>query len=185
MSTRLAFIVAALSALIAFCAWAPETETASNHPGIFRLTGDGRIDIVDVETGENLSIVYRDSAGRYDVSTIAAVDRVLRCHGAGEMYPMSLKLIEFVDHLQDRFGAAKVRVVSGYRSPEYNAALKRKLGRVAHASLHMRGMAMDIQLPGVGKEELGRYARALGAGGVGVYASSGFVHVDAGEVRSW
>jgi uncharacterized protein YcbK (DUF882 family) len=32
---------------------------------------------------------------------------------------------------------------------------------------------------------LARTARALGAGGVGVYRSSSFIHVDTGPVRTW
>lgn len=185
MSTRVAYILAGVVTAFILCASSQDVETAVEHASPFRLTGDGRINLYDVHTGENLSIVYRDREGRYRISTLDAVDRVLRCHGDQEEYPISLKLVELIDHLQDHFGAGEVRVVSGYRSPEYNAALKRKMRRVAHDSLHMRGWAMDIQFPEVGKQALGDYARSLGSGGVGVYASSSFVHIDVGPVRSW
>lgn len=185
MSTRTAYIIASLLALFLLCASSPETQTAVEHQGVFRTTGDGRVNILDVTTGERLSIVYRDREGRYDISSLEAIDRLLRCHGDQAEYPISLKLVELVDHLQDRFDASEVRVVSGYRSPDYNAALKRKLGRVAHDSLHMQGMAMDIQFENVGKQELGAYAQEITVGGVGTYRSSTYVHVDVGPVRSW
>ena len=185
MSTRLSYIFAAVAGLIVLGYTAPNIETAVLHEGAFRLTGNGSLAILDVQTGESLSIVYRDSDGRYDIPSLEAIDRLLRCHGDGTEHPISLKLVELVDHIQDAFGAEEVRVVSGYRSPDYNASIKKRLGRVAHDSLHMKGMAMDIQLESVGKKELGAYARGIGGGGVGVYRSSTYVHVDVGPVRSW
>lgn len=185
MRTRATFITAAAALAVFFGIPAKPLETAVERPGVFRLSGDGRVNLLDVQTGEQLSIVYRDSRGAYNESTLDAIDRVLRCHGDQEMHPISLKLVELVDYLQDHFGASQISVVSGYRSPDYNEALRRKIRRVAHDSLHIQGMAMDIQFPGVGKKELGTIARSLGSGGVGVYARSSFVHVDVGPVRSW
>lgn len=185
MNTRIARLLAGCAFVLTLCVSSPSVETAALHASIFRLTGDGRIDLLDVHTGEKLSIVYRDGGGLYRESALDAVDRVLRCHGDQEEFPISLKLVELIDHLQDHFGADVVRIVSGYRSPEYNAALKRRLRRVAHNSLHMQGWAMDIQFPDVGKQVLGGYARSLSSGGVGVYASSSFVHIDVGPIRSW
>lgn len=160
-------------------------ETAIEHNQAFRLTGDGHISMIDTHTGERLIVIYRNSEGVYDDSAIDAFDHTLRCHGKSEKYPISLKLIELIDHLQDHFGAKEIQVISGYRSPEYNASLRKRSSRVAHNSLHMKGLAMDIRIPGVDKRELGRYAHSLRAGGVGVYPTSGFVHVDVGPVRKW
>lgn len=185
MRTSLAFTFLLISAAALVMWTSANLETAALHPSVFNLTGDGRVILIDVQTGEKLSIVYRDSDGAYNESALDAVDRVLRCHGDQEMFPISLKLVELVDHLQDHFGASEVLVVSGYRSPEYNAALKRRIKRVAHDSLHMKGMAMDIKLPAIDKKTLGNYTRTLATGGVGIYRSSNFVHVDVGEVRSW
>ncbi|MFH0798882.1 MAG: DUF882 domain-containing protein [Pseudomonadota bacterium] len=183
LKTRIAFTAAIATILL--LSGISQIETAVLHESVFRLTGDGRVNFTDVQTGERLSIVYRDASGAYNESALDAVERVLRCHGDHETFPISLKLIELIDHIQDHFGVDGVMVVSGYRSPEYNAALKRRIKRVAHDSLHMKGLAMDIRLAGIGKEELGHYARSLESGGVGVYHSSNFVHIDAGPVRSW
>jgi uncharacterized protein YcbK (DUF882 family) len=148
----------------------PSTTTKS----LFRLSGDGILSLEDVHTGESISVMYRDLDGIYDESALQRIELLLRSHGDGETFPISLKLLELVDHLQDHFGADEVKV-----------NLRRHLRRVAHDSLHMQGMAMDIKLPDVGKLALGKYARSLAAGGVGVYRRSSFVHVDTGPVRSW
>jgi uncharacterized protein YcbK (DUF882 family) len=162
-----------------------ELETAAVHPSPFRFTGDGKIAFLDMHTGERLSVIYRSEGGIYDDTALSAIDHVLRCHGKSEKYPISQKLVELVDFIQDEFSASEVRIVSGYRSPEYNARLRKTNVRVAHDSLHLRGLAVDMQVPGVGKEKLGGFVRSLKSGGVGVYASSDFVHVDAGPIRDW
>ncbi len=162
-----------------------DLETAIEHSSPFRHSGDGRLALIDVHTGERLSIIYRDKKGSYDDAALSAFDHLLRCHGGSEKYPMSQKLVELVDYLQDFFGAKEVLVVSGYRTPQYNENLRKTNMRVAHDSLHLRGLAMDIKIPDVGKEKLGKLARSLKSGGVGVYSSSDFVHVDSGPVRDW
>ena len=76
-------------------------------------------------------------------------------------------------------------VISGYRSPASNAKMAAGSKGVAKKSLHMEGMAIDIRMPGVDLQHLHKAAKALGAGGIGYYAQSNFVHVDVGRVRSW
>ncbi|MFA5812416.1 MAG: DUF882 domain-containing protein [bacterium] len=185
MRARTAFILLAVATVLLWRAPAKQLSAAVGGESPFRYTGDGSLVVADPSTGESVSIMYRTSDGLYEDAALDAIDHTLRCHGKGEEFPISLKLIELVDNIQDHFGARKAMVVSGYRSPEYNAALKRKLSRVAHNSLHMQGLAMDIQLPGVTKARLTAYARSLKAGGVGDYTGSNFVHIDVGPVRNW
>ena len=40
-------------------------------------------------------------------------------------------------------------------------------------------------VPGVKDEEVAKYARQTGFVGVGIYPTSGFVHVDVGPLRTW
>ena len=164
---------------------AQSLESAVNRSSPFKHSGDGKISLIDVHTGESLTVAYRDDKGRYNDSALEAIDYTLRCHGSNREIPISLKLIELVDHLQDHFDAKQVKVVSGYRSASYNKMLRRKLRRVARESTHIHGLAMDIKIPGIHKKELGNFAKNLRAGGVGVYRSSTYVHVDVGEVRHW
>ncbi len=74
-----------------------------------------------------------------------------------------------------------VMVTSGYRSPSYN----RKVNG-ARRSLHMIRAAADIQIDGVSKWEIARFARSMPRrGGVGTYCHTTSVHVDVGPERDW
>lgn len=77
------------------------------------------------------------------------------------------------------------QVISGYRSPETNAARARQSRRVSSASLHMSGMAADVRLPGRDSMALARLAAEMQVGGVGLYRRDGFVHLDCGPARRW
>jgi uncharacterized protein YcbK (DUF882 family) len=56
---------------------------------------------------------------------------------------------------------------------------------VAANSLHLVGKAIDIRLPGIKLRSLYKAAVGLRGGGVGIYPSSDFVHIDVGRVRTW
>lgn len=89
-------------------------------------------------------------------------------------------LVKMIRQIERRFGNRAV-VTSGYRSPSYN-----KKVRGARNSLHMYCAAADIQIEGVSKWELAKYARSLpGRGGVGTYCHTNSVHVDIGPERDW
>jgi uncharacterized protein YcbK (DUF882 family) len=76
-------------------------------------------------------------------------------------------------------------VLSGYRSPETNRALRLESRGVAKNSLHTKGMAVDIRVQDRDLRQVWRAASSLQAGGVGYYPRAGFIHLDVGEVRSW
>ena len=62
----------------------------------------------------------------------------------------------------------------------------RKKGReVARDSQHTKGNAVDIRLPDISPRALSKWIRGKRLGGVGIYRTSGFVHVDSGPIRSW
>jgi len=98
---------------------------------------------------------------------------------------LSLRLIEFLDFLQDRLAPeGRITITSGYRSPQYNQNLRRTGGLAAKASLHQYGMAADLILEGVPARHLWEYVKALGFGGTGYYHGQ-TVHIDVGPARSW
>ena len=80
-----------------------------------------------------------------------------------------------------------IDIVCGYRTPESNEYLRSRSADtgVAEHSQHMLGKAIDIQVPGVRTLALRNAALSIGAGGVGYYPTSKFVHVDVGPVREW
>ena len=144
-----------------------------------------RLALLNLHTGERLAATYFE-AGRYLPDALSAIDRVLRDHRTGAVHPIDPGLLDLVASLSETLAAqGTVQVISGYRSPASNAALNARSSGVATRSLHMKGMAMDIRVPGVDLGQVRKAALALGRGGVGYYPQSDFVHVDVGRVRQW
>lgn len=136
-------------------------------------------------TGERIDTEYW-VGGRYLPDATAAIDHVLRDFRTGDIHPIHTSLLDLLHSLRSSLGSEEpFHVISGYRSPKTNAALQSKSNGVATKSLHMRGMAIDIRLPGCKIADLHRTALALQKGGVGYYPASDFVHVDVGRVRRW
>ena len=139
----------------------------------------------NTHTGESVSAVYWADGG-YRPEGLAAIDRVLRDHRTGAIRPIDRRLLDVLYALRRDLGAsAPFHVISCYRSPQSNEALRRAGRAVAEHSLHMEGKAADIRVPGVALDDLHRAAVARHAGGVGYYSGPSFVHVDVGSVRYW
>ena len=98
---------------------------------------------------------------------------------------MDERLVDVLARVARRFGADRVEVVSGYRSPKYNLMLRKKGREVARQSQHTEGNAVDFRVRGVPTKRLLNFVRSLRIGGVGYYPHSQFVHSDTGRVRFW
>ena len=159
-------------------------------PGVVRAAvpeaGARRLAFHNLHTGERLSTVYWADGG-YLPDAMAEIDSLLRDHRTGDVAPIDARLLDLLHALHGRIEAdGPFHVISGYRSPRSNTLLRAKGGGgVAKRSLHMKGMAIDIRLPGRDTRDLHRAARSLKGGGVGYYRKSDFVHVDVGRVRYW
>jgi len=151
------------------------------------LGGDGTVTLYHVWSKETISLRYREEDGSYAPGAAEQIKHFFRCRVTGKEMDIPIKLIEILDSLQDAFNSDSVTVICGYRSPEFNAARAADSQNVAKTSLHMKGWAADIRIPGAALAELKAKAKALKAGGVGYYpsASDNFVHVDVGRVRYW
>ena len=144
------------------------------------------LSLIAPTTGEKALGIPFWSEGKYQPDAIREVAHIMRDWRTGDTCPVDTALLDLLYDLQRRLGTTEpFQVVSGYRSPETNAALARQSRRVARQSLHMEGRAMDIRLGRRGAGEIQRVALALGRGGVGYYPRMGFVHVDTGPVRQW
>ena len=154
-------------------------------PASARDTIGYTVSIKNAHTGEKFSGVYR--IGSYYVpGSFRKINRVLRDHRTGDIYPIDPELIDTLAQIQkDCQCAEAIDVLSGYRSPKTNAMLRRNTSGVAQNSYHLHGKAADIRVPGSSIKKVRNTARALRVGGVGYYPSSGFVHVDTGRVRTW
>ncbi len=110
----------------------------------------------------------------------------LRDYRTGDVHPIDFRLMDMLHAIQRKTGSKGVyEVISGYRSPQSNAQMRKKSYGVAKNSLHLKGQAIDIRLKDVSTRKLRDAAISLQAGGVGYYAKSDFVHIDTGTVRTW
>lgn len=174
-------------AVVAIFSIMPHWEATSSIPreDFLGSGGDGEITLFNTHTDELLRIMYKNKEGEYLEKGLKDAQFILRCRLTNEESEISPKLLELVDHIEDQFGGKKVEIISGYRSPELNGTLRSKGRGVASRSLHLKGMAADIRIPGVPTSNIRDFARALRAGGVGYYPGPDFVHVDVGRVRYW
>lgn len=140
---------------------------------------------LNLHTGERVRTTYWES-GAYVSEARTEIDTVLRDFRTGEVAPIDARLLDLLHSVRLGLDSdAPFHVISGFRSLKTNAALAVKSGGVAKKSLHMKGMAIDVRLPGRNLKDVWREARNLKHGGVGLYEKSDFVHLDVGRVRYW
>ena len=144
-----------------------------------------RLHLYSLHTKEELSVVYF-THGMYIDENIHALNHLMRDRRANVSHPIDLDVYDQLLLLQRRFNSKHpIHILSGYRTAETNAKLRSRSSGVAKRSLHMEGRAADFYIPGVGIRKVQQAALELKAGGVGLYSSSNFVHIDTGMVRNW
>src|SRR5689334_10214590 len=147
---------------------------------------EGELAFYNVHTDERLRLRYRDQRGQYDLAALDELNHILRCHHTGEVATMDPRVIEHINLVQKSLGGrGEIHVISGYRSPEYNALLVRRSRRAARHSLHVEGQAVDFFIPSVRVREIRQAALKLQYGGVGYYPRADFIHLDCGPFRFW
>lgn len=143
------------------------------------------LSFVHTHTGETLSTVYFQN-GNYLAPSLEHINHLLRDFRTNEVHSIDPGLLDILFDLQaGTHHPGPFEVISGYRSPQTNAGLRRQSSAVAEHSLHMEGRAIDVRLRGFPTARLREVAIVLHRGGVGYYAASDFVHVDNGRVRIW
>jgi uncharacterized protein YcbK (DUF882 family) len=143
------------------------------------------LNFVHTHTGEKLSVEYARGEA-YIPDALDTVNHFLRDFRTGDVHPIDQRLLDLLHGLTRLTDTRKpFQVISGYRSPNTNALLRRAGEGVAGRSLHMKGQAIDIRLADVPLAKLRTAALTASRGGVGYYPASDFVHVDTGRVRHW
>jgi uncharacterized protein YcbK (DUF882 family) len=147
--------------------------------------GDGKIKLFSEKNGISFNGQYRKSKGIYDEKALKTIHRLFGAEKDRPLSTISLRLIEFLDYLEDNLHpGARVTIVSGWRSPQYNTDLRNKGRLAAKASLHQYGMAADIKIKGTSSKRVWNTVKKLGFGGTGYYKGE-LVHIDVGPARSW
>ncbi len=139
----------------------------------------------NLHTGEHVKTTYW-AEGNYITPALKDIDHVLRDFRTGEVARIDPRLLDLLHSLRGKMESSEpFQVISGYRSPKTNDTLAQQSSGVAKKSLHMKGMAADVRLPGRALSDLRGVAISLKLGGVGYYPKSDFIHVDVGRVRYW
>jgi uncharacterized protein YcbK (DUF882 family) len=143
------------------------------------------LSFVHTHTGEHLSAAYF-VAGAYCEGVLAQVNQLLRDFRTETVFPIDRGVLDRLFAVQAMTGSREpFEVISGYRSPATNAALRKASHGVAEHSLHMQGRAVDVRLTGFATGRLALLSRQQRGGGTGFYRVSDFVHLDTGAVRIW
>jgi uncharacterized protein YcbK (DUF882 family) len=119
---------------------------------------------------------------------------LLADRSTGQRTLLDPRLLGLLRSLAVAHPAARIELVSGYRSAKLNEMLRKKGHHVASHSQHSLGHATDFRIVeqgsvrGLDPHDTEREIRALGwTGGVGPYENEGdwFVHADVGPQRRW
>ncbi|MBT2132012.1 DUF882 domain-containing protein [Planktotalea lamellibrachiae] len=162
------------------------TPFYANATGFLRGGGDvRRIAMFSGRTGESINMIYWVE-GQYIKEALKEVNHFMRDWRVDQSVKMDARTVDIMAAAHSLMDVREpYMMLSGYRSPQTNAMLRRKSRGVAKNSLHMKGMAADLRLKSRNVAQMFKAASACHAGGVGKYSGSNFVHMDCGTVRTW
>jgi uncharacterized protein YcbK (DUF882 family) len=166
-----------MSALISATSFAPALAMTG--------TGAYSVSFKNQRSGEVFSGVYR-VGNKYLPQAFERINYVMRDVREDEIFPMDPRVIDIISIVHKYLKTDEpYTMLSGYRSPHTNAELRSHGEGVAKRSLHMSGQAIDVRMGDISAKHIRQAAVKLGAGGVGYYPRSGFVHMDSGTFRTW
>lgn len=161
--------------------WKPIVHRSMRPP----VAKPQRLFIKNKRTGEIFNDIVRQGTQVFH-DAYAELDHLMRDWRRDEVISMDRSLIDLLLAVQQEVGHAEpITVISGYRSQSTNDMLRRRMGKVAKNSYHIRGMAVDFRIKGVSTGALRQIAIHQKTGGVGYYPGSRFVHLDTGPIRNW
>ncbi len=142
-------------------------HTPSDEPIVLDALGRPELVLVSLNTGDHVELRAGSERGGFAASDLDRAALAMKDTQLGNACPVEPRLLDLVYDIETHFQSREVRFVSGYRTP-----------RKGGGSNHGKGRAMDLVVPGAADADVAAYARTLGFVGVGIYPTSGFVHVD-------
>lgn len=139
----------------------------------------------NVNTGDVVSASY--AGGHFASSDLGKLNYLMRDRHVNRVKAIDPNLFLKLTRIQAKLGLrnSEILVLSGYRSAQTNARMRRRSRGVASNSYHILGKAVDFYIQGVPLARIKSAAESLNSGGVGYYPRNHFVHVDTGPVRTW
>ena len=158
----------------------------ANAFSLLRGAGDiRRLKMYNGRSGEHMDVIYWIE-GEYIDESLAAINHFFRDVRTDQSHRIDTRTIDILAATHNMLESDEpYTLLSGYRSPQTNAALRRNSRGVARNSRHMIGQAADVRLRSRSVSQVSRAAVACSAGGVGRYSRSNFTHMDCGPVRAW
>ncbi len=172
----------AAMAAVLIAAWLAPNSTESAV-----ANGDTRTVVFSNQhTDEQGSFTYMVN-GVYDQAVLDKLNWFMRDWRLNEPTKMDPRLFDIIWEVYRESGSREpVDVLSGYRSPQTNAMLRRRSRQVAEHSQHTEGRAIDAHFIDVGPARIRDIAMRMEEGGVGFYPTGvTWVHIDSGSVRYW
>ncbi|HDR9103578.1 TPA: YcbK family protein [Burkholderia vietnamiensis] len=152
--------------------------------GLNLMQGPRTLNLVRPESGERFNFQYLQD-GKWLDNAYPDLCWLLRDIHVNECVQIDYNLIGILDWTQwylRQYGYNQpLEILSGYRSKYTNDRTE----GAKKDSQHLYGKAIDLRVPGLSTEYLGRLFLWLSRGGVGVYPGKKFVHIDTGRVRTW
>lgn len=172
MRRRILLLAALVAPSVAPCAARAAPRRAGPAPR--------RLALRHAATGARFAGPWHD--GRTpDPAAMADLSEVLADSRTGDIRPFDPLAIEVLWEVARRAGlGGELTILSGYRTPQTNRAV-----HGAGDSQHLRAGAVDVLMAPERLVGFSEQALKLGRGGVGVYGSRSFVHLDSGPVRYW
>jgi len=148
-------------------------------------TTERSLSLYNPHTKESFNEVYWRK-GKYVPDALKGINYLMRDFRAHDTKRIDTHLLDLLSAISIKLKPEKpFHVISGYRSPETNAKLRKRGKGAAKNSYHIQGKAVDIRLPGYRTSVLRQTAYKLKAGGIGYYPHQKFVHIDVGPIRYW
>ncbi len=118
--------------------------------------------------GEEIHVQIYKKDGSFDNAALAKLDDLFRCQATGEVRAIRSELYEQLSRVQDHFDHKAIEMYSAFRYTDRTS------------SRHYHASATDFKIVGVSIYDIRKFAETLDTGnmGIGVYPSSGFVHLD-------
>ena len=185
--TASAFVASAFSPSILLAA----TNKSFNQPVVHVPSEIGQfwtapreIWLARKSTGEQQRITYWKD-GQLERQGYIDACVLLRDVSAGQAVQMDIGLLNLLRAIQGWLVYYNINspiiVHSGYRTSRTNSRTE----GAAKNSFHLKGMAVDIEIPGISIDYLFRLSSVFGSGGLGFYPGKRFIHADTGRVRYW
>lgn len=159
-------------------------ETKSIPKDVKLKHGGKTITFYNTHTGEWIKKCTFWENGSFNPNALSSINYLLRDHRSHQVCKIDPNLILQLHKMLELLGQNKtIHVLSGYRSKKTNELLRLRSGGVAKNSMHLKGRAVDIFVPGSNMSHVHRAALKIARGGVGKYQN--FVHIDTGPRRRW